>query len=172
MQKKLILVTSPPASGKTYISKLLAILACCALLSGCGGETAKESLVVYSFYGESENLSISNGVIVLSSTEEIFYGGNLEGELSDVVGYSMTYYIPFSNDERILLSNSVEDMTGGTINIAGEIGKRSGDILTTTEIEELRNNLFLKLKTTNLKGEENEYQLQLTLKEITGQLDN
>ena len=36
--------------------------------------------------------------------EEIFYGGNLDGELSDVVGYSMTFYIPVGNDERILLS--------------------------------------------------------------------
>ena len=96
----------------------------------------------------------------------------MEGELSDVVSYSMTFYIPFDNDERILLSNSVEDMTGGTINIAGEIGKVSSDILTATEIDELRNNLYFKLKTTNLKGEQNEYQLQLTLKEITGQLNN
>lgn len=151
---------------------LFTILACCVLLSGCGKDSTKESLVVYSFCGENANFSISNGVIVLSSTEEIFYGGNLDGELSDVVGYSMTLYIPFGNDERILLSNSVEDMTGGTISIAGEIGKVSGDILTATEIEELQNNLFFRLKTTNLKGEENEYQLQLALTEITSQLDN
>lgn len=151
---------------------LFAILACCVLLLGCGKESTKESLIVYSFCGENESFSISNGVIVLSSTEEIFYGGNLEGELSDVVGYSMSFYIPFGNDERILLSNSVEDMTGGTISIAGEIGKISGDIFTATEIDELQNNLYFKLKTTNLKGEENEYQLQLTLTEITGQLDN
>ena len=151
---------------------LFTILACCVLLSGCGKDSAKEPLVVYSFCGENANFSISNGVIVLSSTEEIFYGGNLDGELSDVVGYSMTLYIPFDNHERILLSNSVEDMTGGTISIAGEIGKASGDILTAAEIEELQNNLFFRLKTTNLKGEENEYQLQLALTEITRQLDN
>ena len=151
---------------------LFTILACCVLLSGCGKDSEKESLVVYSFCGEIANFSISNGVIVLSSTEEIFYGGNLDGELSDVVGYSMTLYIPFDNHERILLSNSVEDMTGGTISIAGEIGKASGDILTAAEIEELQNNLFFRLKTTNLKGEENEYQLQLALTEITRQLDN
>ena len=84
----------------------------------------------------------------------------------------MTLYIPFDNHERILLSNSVEDMTGGTISIAGEIGKASGDILTAAEIEELQNNLFFRLKTTNLKGEENEYQLQLAITEITRQLDN
>lgn len=59
-----------------------------------------------------------------------------------------------------------------SVSIAGETGKVSGDILTATEIEELQNNLFFRLKTTNLKGEENEYQLQLTLTEITGLLDN
>ena len=58
---------------------------------------------MYSFCGENANFSILNGIIVLSSMEEIFYGGNLDGELSDVVGYSMTFYIPVGNDERILL---------------------------------------------------------------------
>lgn len=67
---------------------------CWVVLSGCGKEPAKKPLDVYSFCGENANFSISNGIIVLSFTEEIFYGGNLDGELSDVVGYSMTFYYP------------------------------------------------------------------------------
>lgn len=145
-----------------------AALACCVLLSGCGRTAAEEPLVVHSFCGENERFSISNGVIVLSPTEEIFYGGNLEGELPDVVGYSMTFYIQSDHGDVVLLSNSVTDMTGEPIDISGETGKISGDILTAAEIDELRNHLYFKLKTTDSEGVENEYQLQLTLTEITG----
>ncbi|MFQ9034268.1 hypothetical protein [Hungatella sp.] len=63
-------------------------------------------------------------------------------------------------------------MTGGTINISGEVGKISGDIIKKAEIDELKNNLFFELKTTNLNGEENEYQLQMTLTEVIKAADN
>lgn len=156
---------------KLFVTLLVA-LACSVCLSSCGKEPAEEPFVVYSFCGENEMFSISNGVIVLSPTKEILYGGNLEGQLSDIIGYTMTFYIPAGNDERVLLSNSATDMTGGTIDIAGEIGKVSGDIFTETEIDELQNNLFFELKTTALNGEENTYQVQLVLTEITGTTDN
>ena len=107
---------------------LITVLYTC-LLSSCGMKPAEEPLVVYSFSGENEMFSISNGVIVLNEGEEIFYGGNLDGELSDIIAYSMTFYIQSGSDDIVLLSNSVTDMTGGTIGIAGETGKISGDVL-------------------------------------------
>lgn len=55
----------------------------------------------------------------------------------------MTFYILSGNEKKILLTNAVQDMTGGTINISGEIGKISGDIIKKAEIDELKNNLFL-----------------------------
>lgn len=151
---------------------LFATLVCCVLLSGCGNESTRESLVVYSFSGENEMFSISNGVIVLNEGEEIFYGGNLVGELSDIVAYSMTFYIQSGSDNIVLLSNSVTDMTGGTIGIAGETGKISGDVLKRAEEDDLQNNLYFELKTTNLDGEENTYQLQLTVTEVTKTKDS
>ena len=151
---------------------LFATLVCCVLLSGCGNESTRESLVVYSFSGENEMFSISNGVIVLNEGEEIFYGGNLVGELSDIVAYSMTFYIQSGSDNIVLLSNSVIDMTGGTIGIAGETGKISGDVLKREEEDDLQNNLYFELKTTNLDGEENTYQLQLTVTEVTKTKDS
>ena len=116
--------------------------------------------------------SISNGVIVLNEGEEIFYGGNLDGELSDIIAYSMTFYIQSGSDDIVLLSNSVTDMTGGTIGIAGETGKISGDVLKRAEEDDLQNNLYFELKTTNLGGEENTYQLQLTVTEVTKTKDS
>lgn len=66
----------------------------------------------------------------------------------------------------------MQDMTGRTINISGEVGKISGDIIKKAETDELKNNLFFELKTTNLNGEENEYQLQMTLTEVIKAADN
>lgn len=150
---------------------LITVLYTC-LLSSCGMKPAEEPLVVYSFSGENEMFSISNGVIVLNEGEEIFYGGNLDGELSDIIAYSMTFYIQSGSDDIVLLSNSVTDMTGGTIGIAGETGKISGDVLKSAEEDDLQNNLYFELKTTNLSGEENTYQLQLTVTEITKTKDS
>ena len=150
---------------------LITVLSTCLLL-GCSSKPAEEPLVVYSFSGENEMFSISNGVIVLNEGEEIFYGGNLIGELSDIVAYSMTFYIQSGSDNIVLLSNSVTDMTGGTIGIAGETGKISGDVLKRTEEDDLQNNLYFELKTTNLDGEENTYQLQLAVTEVTKTKDS
>ena len=150
---------------------LITVLYTC-LLSSCGMKPAEEPLVVYSFSGENEMFSISNGVIVLNEGEEIFYGGNLDGELSDIIAYSMTFYIQSGSDDIVLLSNSVTDMTGGTIGIAGETGKISGDVLKSAEEDDLQNNLYFELKTTNLSGEENTYQLQLTVTEVTKTKDS
>ena len=150
---------------------LITVLYTC-LLSSCGLKPAEEPLVVYSFSGENEMFSISNGVIVLNEGEEIFYGGNLDGELSDIIAYSMTFYIQSGSDDIVLLSNSVTDMTGGTIGIAGETGKISGDVLKNAEEDDLQNNLYFELKTTNLDGEENTYQLQLTVTEVTKTKDS
>ena len=151
---------------------LLITVLCTCLLLGCSSKPAEEPLVVYSFSGENEMFSISNGVIVLNEGEEIFYGGNLIGELSDIVAYSMTFYIQSGSDNIVLLSNSVTDMTGGTIGIAGETGKISGDVLKRAEEDDLQNNLYFELKTTNLDGEENTYQLQLAVTEVTKTKDS
>ena len=150
---------------------LITVLYAC-LLSSCSMKPAEEPLVVYSFSGENEMFSISNGVIVLNEGKEIFYGGNLDGELSDIIAYSMTFYIQSGSDDIVLLSNSVNDMTGGTISIAGETGNISGDVLKGAEEDDLQNKLYFELKTTNLDGEKNTYQLPLTVTEVTKTKDS
>lgn len=160
---------------KKIVTVILILLFSCAMLTGCdrssGGEQ-DQSLTVYSVSGENEYFSISNGVIVLSSTEEIFYGGHLEANqenFSDITAYSMTVYIMSDNGKDILLSNSVANMTGETIDISGDVGKRSGDGTIIRELtDELQNNLYFELETTNRDGKKSDYQLQLTLTEVTG----
>ena len=63
---------------KAGMGLLVLFFCCCLMLTGCGASSKGEpSLVVYSFKGENEQFSISNGVIVLTPNEEIFFGGDL-----------------------------------------------------------------------------------------------
>ena len=89
----------------------------------------------------------------------------MSDDFSDITTYSTTIYINGSEKE-ILLSNGADDQTGGTIDVSGNIGKISGDILRDSD-DKLTDNLWFELKTTNLSGEENTYQVQLKTTEIT-----
>lgn len=89
-------------------------------------------------------------------------------DFSDITTYSTAIYINGS-EKAILLSNCVDDQTGGTIDVSGNIGKISGDFLRDDD-DKLNDNLWFELKTTNLSGEENTYQVQLKTTEITQEL--
>ena len=157
---------------KNIMAVMLSLLACTVLLAGCN--TSSESneeqpLKVYSFSGENEYISVSNGVIILDGKEEICYGGDLKvmsDDFSDITTYSTTVYINGSEKET-LLSNGVDNQTDGTIDVSGNIGKISGDILRDSDADKLTDNLWFELKTTNLSGEEKTYQVQLETTEIT-----
>ena len=151
---------------------MLSLLACTVLLAGCNTSSEsneEQSLKVYSFSGENEYISVSNGVIILDGKDEICYGGDLKvmsDDFADITTYSTTIYINGSEKET-LLSNGVDDQTGGTIDVSGNIGIISGDILRDSDADKLTDNLWFELKTTNLSGEENTYQVQLETTEIT-----
>ena len=94
---------------------------------------------VYSFSGNSESISVSNGVIVLSGKDEICYGGNLKvmsDDFADITAYSTTIYVD-GEEDSILLSHAVADQTGGTIDVSGNIGKISGDVLRDGDADKL-----------------------------------
>ena len=63
-------------------------------LTGCG-KAEQEPLRVYSFSGENEQLTVSNGIIVFNGSEEIFSGGDLKAadeSFLDITSYSTTFY--------------------------------------------------------------------------------
>lgn len=164
---------------KKIVSILITILFSCSILIGCGISSDKEqyqSLAVYSFSGKNEYFTISNGVIVLTSAEEIFYGGNLDvsqEKFNDITAYTMTFYIISDSKKDFLISNSVEDITGETINISSETGKCSGATINIREqIDEPQNKLYFELETTNLDGKKSNYPLQLSLTKITEKSDS
>lgn len=157
---------------------LVAILSCALLFTGCGissEQNQEQLLIVYSFSGENDFISVSNGVIVLDAKDEICYGGDLKvkpDEFANITTVSTTIYLYSDNEKYILMSNGAADETGGTIDVSGNIGKISGDILRDSDIYKLVDNLWFELKTTDLDGEENIYQLQLKMTEITEKADS
>ena len=91
----------------------------------------------------------------------------MSDDFADITAYSTTIYVD-GEEDFILLSNAVADQTGGTIDVSGNIGKISGDVLRDGDADKLADNLWFELKTTNLSGEENTYQVQLDTTLITG----
>ena len=157
---------------KKIMAVILLLLACTILLAGCNTSSKgneEQSLRVYSFSGENEYISVSNGVIILDGKDDICYGGDLKvmsDGFANITTYETTIYINGSEKEP-LCSFVVDDMTGGTIDVSGNIGKISGDILRDSDTDKFPDNLWFELQTTNLSGEENTYQVQLETTEIT-----
>ena len=159
--------------------KIKALVLAVILMSaftGCGKEE-QERLTVYSFCGENEQLAVSNGVIVLNGTEEVFTGGDLKvtgDSFADITSYSTTFYIASGSEKAVILSNSVTDMTGDTVNVSGDLGQVSGDSIIRSikadDISDLKNTLWFELTTKDKNGKEDVYQLQMSLTEITGKI--
>jgi len=153
---------------KRFIALFLALVCVCALVS-CSN-TPDEPVTV-SFNGEHEYFAVLNGSIVLNDTEEVFDGGDLEitqsGVFEAVASYSTTFYTFVEGKQRVIMSNSVIDQTGGSVNVEGDLGKASGKGIVigskVNKIEDLRENLWFELKTTDLNGAETVYKIQLTL---------
>lgn len=147
-----------------------------AALVGCAGsvEDAESGTVVYSMSGSNDLFEISNGVIVLGEEEAVFDGGDLkilqEDLFSDVTSYTCSFYIITNGEKRPILSNSTVDMTGGTLNVNGDLGRVSGNGILignkTKAAEDLEQLLWFELITTDLSGKENTYQLPLILNKV------
>lgn len=155
-------------------SKVLVFMAILLLtLAGCE-KVEQEQLTVYSFSGENEQLSISNGIIILNGTEETFSGGDLKVSddfFDNITSYSTTFYIMAGDEKDVILSNGMVDMTGDTVNVSGDLGQISGDsAIRRIKIDgtsDLKNILYFELTTKDMDGNENVYQLELSLTEIT-----
>lgn len=148
------------------------LMALMLLLTGCG-KAEREGLTVYSFSGENDQIAVFNGVIVLNGEEGTFYGGSLKAEgdeFSDIASRSTKFYVLSGDEENVICSDRVEDTSGGTVQVSGDLGKLSGDILgrlKTDDENDLKNSLFFELVVTDRSGETRRYQLQMTLKEVT-----
>lgn len=145
------------------------------ILTGCSKTESKQSLKVYSFHGENEQLSVTNGIIVFNDGDNTFYGGDLavsEDFPSNITTFSTKFYIKSDNDDQIIISNTVISQNNSPLSINTDLGKTSGQggTLDTADdneiITDLKNNLYFELVTTDANGEKNIYELQMLLSEV------
>ena len=149
---------------------LVLALVCVVGAAGCispTSDTDENGISVYSFTGNHELFEIPNGVIALTDDKDVFDGGDLKilrsESFSDIASYSTKFYTIKNGEKRVILSNGVEDMSGGTVVVEGDLGRISGDGVLDYDLEE---NIWFELITISLDGKENAYQIQLTLEEI------
>lgn len=161
------------------MKKIIPIVILCLLIAtlvswGSTEEEPENGAIVYSMTGSNDLFEISNGVIVLGEAEEVFDGGGLkilqEDLFAEVTSYTCTYYTMVNGEKRTILSNSTVDMTGGTLNVNGDLGRASGNgILMNQKIQnadDLEQFLWFELVTTDLSGKENTYQLPMILNQL------
>ena len=159
---------------KRILSAVLCVFLCVLALTGCNAMTGGHS-VKYSFYGENEYFSVSNGEINLGETEEVFDGGSLNITQSsiaaNIASFSTTFYTVKNEERIILLSNSTTDLTGGSAKLSGGLGTISGSDVFTQKISnanEWTENLWFELSVTYTDGTESTYPLQLTVRMAPG----
>lgn len=90
---------------------------------------------------------------------------------NNVISYTTTFYIASDKGKKVIMKNSVEDMTGGELNVPNDLGRASGNsIIINSKIDDyddLNNNLYFELVTIDKDKNENTYKVQLILSEIT-----
>lgn len=157
---------------KSGILTLLPAALCCLLLAGCGQERVEADpfLAVYSLSGESEEVTLSNGVLVLTDAEQTLDGGDLSfhpAEPFDAVRYTTEICLSADGERKTLISMGAQDTTGGVLRVSGDVGGCSGQMLTEGEILGLKENAcYFELICTDRNGEERIYTLPLTLTEV------
>lgn len=162
---------------KKLLFFLFAVIFYIGMLAGCSQNDTSESemLTVYSFCGESDQFTVMNGVIVIGSDTEVFYGGDLnvidQEQFADIASYSVKFYTMTNGEKRTIMHNSVVDQTGGSIIVTGDLGRMAGENLLignkTETTSELTDSLYFELSTTDLSGKQNTFQLQLRATEVT-----
>ena len=151
---------------KKFIVLVFAVV-CVLALAGC-----QEQVSTCSFRGEHEYFAISNGSITLEDKEAVFDGGSIEitqsGFFDEVASYTTTFYMLTNGEQKVILSNTEINQTGEATTIDSDLGSISGEGILGNEVksvDDLKENLWFELKTTDLNGAENVYQIQLVLTE-------
>lgn len=161
---------------KRCASILVVCLLLAALLTGCarvsyGGQG--ESLGVWSFRGENDEIAVSNGVIVISPDTETLYGGNLtvkSDAFGDVAAYTVRIKLDTGEEWKQLLVNTVSaaGAPGVSIGVSDFIGQTTGDVFGTNDAEFFSDNLRFEFDVTDLSGELHSYQMPLQVTQIMG----
>lgn len=126
---------------------------------------------VYSFSGENENISINNGLIIVTKDLEKFIGGDLSfkgEEPLDVKGYFERFFFYKDGNEETILNNATttEGATEG-LHISSELGSISSEnLFYNNDLELIKGSLNFLINGELINGESFEYDLTLVVKKV------
>lgn len=157
------------------ISSVFLALAMVLMFAGCG-KSEQEPARVYSFHGESELLSVTNGVMVLAEEKNVFHGGDLqvaEEVGADIVSYTTRFYFLLDGERedffRMVLVNAgemlLENRSLGSVSGNSVFHK---DKIQQSSFDSWKDSLFFELTTVDKAGTEQVYTLPMTITEVTG----
>lgn len=139
----------------------------------------EEQTTVYSFKGENEGLSLDNGVIVLSATQQTLYGGELQNnqeDLSDILNYSVEFFILSDEGKQKLFTYATGEMTEENERLTRENlivpGVTSKEIFTTNIQDNIRNNFYVEVTINKTNDVKESYQIKLESTEVTQNIHN
>lgn len=137
------------------------------LITSC---TKPESEIeIYSFSGENKNITINNGLIIVTDDLEKFIGGDLSFKNngpSNIKESSEKFFFDKDGKEDAILSNAttVEGSNKGT-QISSELGTISSeDLFYGNDLELIKDSLKFSLSGKLMNGESFEYKLDLVVK--------
>ena len=143
------------------------------MLTACNN-VKQEQLVVYSFYGESDCFEISNGTIILSDSEDVFYGGNLKvnqpESIQNITSYKAAFYTMIDGQQETILIDELNNVSSTEL-LGVDLGKKvsnSSEISNQfRNIEDANGKLWCELKVTDKEGNSNSYKIELNLIKIS-----
>ncbi len=141
-------------------------------LSACS--TAQNSNAKYSFYGESDEVAISNGAITITDAKSVFSGGNLKiatiENFEDIISYRATFYTVIDGKEtpiHIDTMNNTSNIVLLDIHLVKIEDTDLNVIKNFERIEEIKSNFWCDVEITNSNNDSKTYKVPLTLIEIT-----
>ena len=121
---------------------------------------------IYSFYGENEFFTISNVTLSLSDSGQKFNAGELTitkpSLFESVTSYSTCFYTTINGERDVFHSTNTTGLADDDAPNGRKLGTASSNGFM---IRNLEQGLWFELKTMDLNGTENAYQIQLTLAE-------
>lgn len=140
----------------------------------------KPVLKVYSLEGESEDLIISNGLIIISSGKHLVHGGKLQyigDKQQNIKSYTKTIYQNKSGNKEAIVTTYVSEIGPGPaangmifsdeLLINPDLGEISGEKLFSEEgLSSIKDDLYFSLDGLTNEGKPVNYQVKLKVNEI------
>ncbi|WP_346938771.1 hypothetical protein [uncultured Clostridium sp.] len=137
----------------------------------------KQEFKVYSFQGESADIRITDGLIIISPNKHIVSGGNIQyigSKEEQIESYSESIYLDKEGDKDVVLLKTVSmEMNSKGTSLSDELllnkslGEMSSQVLFSEEDTEIiRDNLYFNLNYLKDDGQMGNFIVKLNVKEF------